>query len=596
MYRKIAFLLAHLIVISQSIDPACFGYTNVRSYDGFCNNLNNPYWGNANTPERRMGAPNYQDGLSIPIDGPNPRTVSQTFFALPPQINDVNKTFYDREFGADPGHRNLNMFAVLSLQFLTHDMAFTPLLFNPVDETVNFEIPIPNCTAATSTLLDELCIWPTPGDPNANPFPMDVLFTRLSQFTTVDGVYTPMTNVSGFIDLSNVYGSYPDINSDVRSHVNGQLKVGNNGEALPRAIDIGTPNDCGPFVTDGSGAGDSRVDENTGITTLHVAFLRLHNSICEGLMEIGYSSNDEVLFQKARDLTIGIWQHIVFDELLPTVFGSLYSSYMPPYTGYNVNTNPSIQLEGTTAGFRFHNLLNLPFLHVNTSCELVQGVIAVHLNIPVKVEEQDNCHPERFRQVGPEIVLRGLLIQYAQNFDGNVTDGIRNLRLDFAPGNVDVASADIYRSRLHGVPDYNSIRVLYGLDSVYSHCTEGTTTDPLACFEYITSNHTLATLLMNTYKKVNKIDPLVGIHAENIYSGSAVSHTAAAIELSQLKAIRDGDRFFWRAHLNFLDQLFVESFSMADVLAIAFPTLAAELSPTAFDVNTHHHCYMPKHH
>jgi len=180
-------------------------------------------------------------------------------------------------------------------------------------------------------------------------------------------------------------------------------------------------------------------------------------------------------------------------------------------------------------------------------------------------------------------------IQHAHFFDETVTDAIRNLRLG-APGNVDVASADLFRSRLHGMPDYNTFRVMMGLDSVYSHCTAGATQDPLNCFTYFTPNTTLANDLRNLYLKVSSMDAIVGIHAEAIPSDSSVSKSAAAIELTQLKALRDGDRFFWKSYLSSTLQNSIASKKMSDVLKIVFPTISSELATNAFFVNRNHHC------
>jgi len=591
MKRTIFVLCSFLAVqISFGIDPSCVGHTTFREFDGFCNNVDHPTWANAFIGERRVGPAHYQDGLSIPYDGPNARQISQTFFALPPQIYDINKTLSQRVYGPKPDDRALNQFAVTTMQFLTHDMAFTPLVFIPGDPN-DFGVEILNCTNATSRVYDELCIWPYPGDPHASP-PQTVLFTRPSiSVTDSMGRFTPFTNVSGFIDLSNVYGSDNITSAALRSFSDGKLKVGTMGEPLPRAIDIGVGNDCLPFVTDGFGAGDIRVDENMGITTLHVAFLRNHNWLCDQLIASGLTG-EEAIFQKARDLNIGTWQHIVYDELIPFVAGDIFMArYLPDYPGYDNTVDPSIQIEVTTAGFRFHNMINLPFLALNTSCEVLKGKIAVHEAIPASIDEQFNCQPDRFRTVTSEGMLRGLTIQYAQIFTEPVTDALRNLRLDGAPGNVDVAAADIFRSRLHGLPNYNRIRQLYGRPSIYASCTPGTTVDPLACFSQITSNVTLAQDLRTIFQKVNKIDPIVGIHAEDKPNHSSISETAAALQLTQLRALRDGDRFFWRHYLSHADkETYIRGTRMTDILSRAFPTLT-DLRSNVFKVNTHATCF-----
>jgi hypothetical protein len=584
------------LAATLAIDPNCTAYVNVRAINGYCNNLNYPTYCNSFIPERRFGSPNYQDGKSVPVNGPNARVISQSFFALPPQKEDVNKTADERTFGAKPDIRSINMFAVTALQFLTHDLSFVPLNFIPGDPN-DFGIPILNCTAATSRVYDELCIWPTPGDPNANP-PQTTLFTRPSQAVfDSNGVFTPITNVTGWVDLSTVYGSDSITGNAVRSFVNGLLKTGSDGEALPRAADIGVGNDCGPFVVDGSGAGDTRVDENLGITTLHVTFLRNHNWLAGQIKAQGVLTTDEAIFQKARDINIATWQHIVYDELLPQVLGPYFTyKYLPRYTGYNANVNPNPQIEVFTAGFRFHNMINLPLLMINTSCQLERGNLAFHAAIPSQLAEQFNCQPDRFRQVGSEGVLRGITMQYSQYFNEPVTDALRNLRLDGAPGNVDVAAADIFRSRLHGMPDYDTIRVLYGRPSIYSQCSAGTTIDPLHCFLQITGNVSLANSLRNIYQKVNKIDPIVGLHAEDIPIDASVSETAAAMQMAQLLALRDGDRFWYQNYLPHVDeQTYVTGIRMTDLLLRAFPDLSGWLAADSFVVNYRNPCFLRGH-
>ena len=48
----------------------------VESLDGSGNNVNHPTWGKAGTPYLRVAAPNYADGIAKPVDGPNPRYIS----------------------------------------------------------------------------------------------------------------------------------------------------------------------------------------------------------------------------------------------------------------------------------------------------------------------------------------------------------------------------------------------------------------------------------------------------------------------------------------------------------------------------------------
>ena len=72
---------------------------------------------------------------------------------------------------------------------------------------------------------------------------------------------------------------------------------------------------------------------------------------------------DEQIYQNARRILIGEYQHILFEEWLPTLLGpTLAGSIFPPgtnSTNYNPNLNPSIFNEVSTAAHRYgHTFLN----------------------------------------------------------------------------------------------------------------------------------------------------------------------------------------------------------------------------------------------
>jgi hypothetical protein len=108
----------------------------------------------------------------------------------------------------------------------------------------------------------------------------------------------------------------------------------------------------------------------------------------------------------------------------------------------------------------------------------------------------------------------------------NVLFGIPN-----APG-TDLAARDIQRARDHGIGTYNQVRVAYSLPAVTS-------------FSQITSNATVQNELRATYGTVDKIDPFIGMLAEDHVAGADVGPTVEAILVKQFAALRDGDRFFY---------------------------------------------------
>lgn len=86
-----------------------------RAFNGYCNNVQNPKWGNAITRYLRFLPANYGDGVSIPRqrnDGqylPSARVVSLTIHR-----------------DHDTPHKYMTAIAAVYGQFLAHDLAHTP--------------------------------------------------------------------------------------------------------------------------------------------------------------------------------------------------------------------------------------------------------------------------------------------------------------------------------------------------------------------------------------------------------------------------------------------------------------------------------------
>jgi peroxidase len=123
-------------------------------------------------------------------------------------------------------------------------------------------------------------------------------------------------------------------------------------------------------------------------------------------------------------------------------------------------------------------------------------------------------------------------------------DGIRNNL--FGPpgaGGLDLAALDIQRGRDHGLPDFNTLRRLYGVA-------------PVTSFEEISSDPAIVATLRQLYPDLpqpdgtvilgfNNIDPFVGMLAEDHLTGSSIGPTINAIVGNQFERLRDGDRFFY---------------------------------------------------
>ncbi|MBV9116204.1 MAG: hypothetical protein JOY63_02440, partial [Acetobacteraceae bacterium] len=116
---------------SALIDPNA-GFDNVVSYsiDGTGNNGSDPSLGAAYTDEARIAPANFASGSSdTPVDGPNPRVISNTIFN-----NDPNNNV--------PGGRSAYTYAFG--QFIDHDIDLNPDQQPPADGSNTLSMTVPD--------------------------------------------------------------------------------------------------------------------------------------------------------------------------------------------------------------------------------------------------------------------------------------------------------------------------------------------------------------------------------------------------------------------------------------------------------------------
>ena len=98
--------------------------------------------------------------------------------------------------------------------------------------------------------------------------------------------------------------------------------------------------------------------------------------------------------------------------------------------------------------------------------------------------------------------------------------------------NFDLFAINTDRNRDHGVADYNSLRVAFGLER-------------LDDFQDIFDDQFDRFIIEKSFNSVDNIDTYVGVLGEIKLKGSMFGELGATIAGEQFKRIRDGDRFWY---------------------------------------------------
>lgn len=434
-----------------------------------------------------------------------------------------------------PNARNLSDLTWMFGQFLDHDI---DLSLTENGSAANGEAPI-RMTDASDPL-------------GPRPIP----FTR-SDFVKDDAGYRQQINaITAFIDGSNVYGSSQATADALRTFSGGRLKV-SDGDLLPIDVD-GVAIDAGPDGGQGLfSAGDIRVNENVGLSSMHTLFMREHNRLAGIISSQNPDFTDDQIYRLARKIVGAELQIITYQEFLPALLGE--NAPAADAYNYDESIDPGIMNSFAHAAFRFgHSMLS-------SSLKLSDG----NGNVDSIALRDAFFSPSYLIEDASRIdqLLQGAIEQRAQEVDARVIEDVRSFL--FGPpgaGGLDLASLNIQRGRDHGLPDYNSLREAFGLTR-------------LTAFSQITSDADIAARLADVYGgNIDNIDPWVGGLAEDHLAGSSMGELFTAVIRDQFSRLRDGDRLFYTSdalglyangNLNeSIRQIIdLDQFSMAGVLA-----------------------------
>ncbi len=490
----------------------------LRTYDGTCNNLDEPDWGSTGVHLLRTAPAAYADGISAPVVGsparPSPRLISNAAVAMPVDL--------------ERNERHMSDFIYVFGQFIDHDLDLTPNA-SPAEP---FNIPVPK--------------WDPFFDPAGTGTKVISLNRSLYDPLTGTGIGNPreqINTLTAWLDGSVIYGSDAARAAALRSGVNGRLKT-SAGDLLPFNT-MGLPNDI-PFGADPTKffvAGDVRANENVELTAMHTLWMREHNRLADQIHLEQPTLNDEEIFQLARKIVGAELQVIFYKGWIPALFGP---NALTPYNGYDSAVNAGIATEFSTASLRVgHTLLGDDVEFRDDEGE------ATHAEVPLK---DAFFNPDLLIETGIDSILKYLFTDKANEVDTMIVDGVRNFL--FGPpgsGGFDLASLNIQRGRDHGLADYNAVRVAYGLPPAHK-------------LAHITSDPVLQRKLARLYSNVNNIDLWLGGLAEDHVPGTSTGPLIRRVLTEQFQRLRDGDRFWYQQIFSGAELDELENTTLTDIM------------------------------
>ena len=566
-----------------------------RSFDGSCNNLFSTQRGSVGTffktgnegREAYPGihdappqtTPTYENISELPSDGPrgNARTISNEFAVR------TDESAIDTN-----GH---NMFSTMIGQFINHDLENT--------RTKNSN-QLGGANLKTFMLSqDDAGCYKNPQVPigSRDYFCLNndtVLAVGIKSSVGVidnEDLIKVYNDATSFFDLDHVYGRTEDINKLLRKGDSGKMLVTESVDVSFPSVVPGMPpvtmtlKNLLPFKEDANVpvdplygilglpksvfvAGDERLNQNMALTFFHTLFVREHNKICDeliadsSLFRLFPTLMDDIIFRKARKLTIAKWQHILYEQYLPSVYGTYFSHKIDSHTNYKPQTDPSTLTVFAGVAFRYGHYTPKSYYALNECGQSIVNNMVVPMKQPFVGFQ--NPTPIALSAIGRmadsggiENVARGLIEQPVQENYFTVEEILRNFPA--LAGSFDLATIDIMRARYNNIPNYLEVRRayfadddplkndIYGLNDCPVHLESNLDVeDPIECFLHITSDVERAEKLKSLYGKINNIDAIVGVQSEDHVPGTSFGKTAGHIVVDQFRRSRDGDRFFYR--------------------------------------------------
>ncbi|KAI1710415.1 heme peroxidase domain-containing protein [Ditylenchus destructor] len=470
----------------------CF-HLKFRSFDGTCNNLEEPLKGAAYMPFGRIKEPAYDDRFQAPSASLNLRDMQR------PTAREASRVMLSS--GVETPAK-WNALLMQWGQFIAHDVSKTSMLNNQQCASCRsergqcFNVPM-------TRLMDGR------RDPSFGQFACLPVARSAPVCGTGFEIREQYNENTAFIDGSMIYGS--SVRDQHLFRAGGFMQTSlMGGRIFPRVDE-----------NENIIAGDERANIFVGLGALHTLFVRHHNRIALTLERVNEHWDQDRIFHETRRIVGGIVQKITYEEYLPRLLGKSFDKYVGKYEGYKPKVDPRINNEFSGCAFRFGHGMIQEFYPLLNSRFMQIGIIQFN---------EGMFRPQPLFLHGIDPLLRGMMTLSAK-MPQRLTLAVTERMF----GNSDLASINIQRGRDHGIPGYTAWRDFCKLPPVKDFADLNSTI----------SNMTVIESLKTIYKIVDNIDMYVGAILEDPEEDALIGPTLACVIGHQFKVTRDGDRFFY---------------------------------------------------
>ncbi|CAI5448190.1 unnamed protein product [Caenorhabditis angaria] len=345
---------------------------------------------------------------------------------------------------------------------------------------------------------------------------------------------------TSYLDLSQIYGSNSETSNKMRSFKDGKLALRSISGNIQK---FGLPpasQDSGNCKTSAGKpcffAGSNKINFLPTSGAMYTIWMRQHNQIADKLKEVNPKWDDQKLFEESRRITVAQFQHITFNEIVPTLVGKEQLRVMGirlQTSGYDSGYDLSVDASASNVfaaavGQFFLTLIPDKIISSDRQFPTQNDLLSKQFNDPSILYDKGRLDGILKFLLNSPIEKPGLHIakELKKTFigrNGDVSDSI------------EIVSMIIQMGRDHGLPSYLEWRRFCKLEPLQSFASLQTHFKPsvnISDFERL-------------YESPEDIDLFVGGLSEQPAKGSLLGSTFACLFAHQMSQTRRGDRFWY---------------------------------------------------